>query len=192
MTGVRGRPWLSLSRRSFWIGLAAGVGLSLVLREIPYINWEPVVPPVDGPLVIRHDAKGDGRFAAPRSGNRKHRGIDVAAELGSAVRAIRSGAVLETGTHRGLGRFVKLEHNGGMTSLYAHLKDVTIEAGDRVGQGQPIGTVGKTGNARHPWITPHVHLEVVKDGDAVNPASLGLAVAEPEPFRGEVDASGGE
>ena len=54
-----------------------------------------------------------------------------------------------------------------------------VEPGARVKQGDPIGTVGKTGNARHRGITPHLHLEVLKDGAPINPMTLGLQVVEP-------------
>ena len=138
------------------------------------------MPPIDArPLVIRQDAKGDGHFLSPRSGNRRHRGIDLTAQLNSPVRAIRSGRVAEVGTHPGLGRFVKLSHGGRLHSLYAHLNRVSVEPGQRVRQGELIGTVGKTGNARHRWITPHVHLEIVRDGQPVNPAAFGLPVDAP-------------
>lgn len=182
------------------LGLLAGAGMVWLIAELPYVNWHSAIPPVDQrPLVIRKDAKGGGHFAAPRSGNRKHRGIDLTAPLDSPVRAIRSGRVLEVGTHRGLGRYVELEHPGDLRSLYAHLNQVRVKPGLRVKQGQPIGTVGKTGNARHRWITPHVHLEVLRGGAPIDPQGLGL---ELEPAAGGAlasaesdessDASGGE
>jgi murein DD-endopeptidase MepM/ murein hydrolase activator NlpD len=163
--------------------LGAGLAIAGLLAgaaKLPYVNWRPVVPPVDAqPLQIRLDAKGDGRYDAPRSGNRRHRGVDLAAPLDSPVRAIRSGTVREVGTHRGLGKFVVLDHGRAMTSLYAHLNETVVEAGARVKQGQQIGTIGKTGNARHQWIAPHVHLEITRDGQRVDPMSLGLDAAAP-------------
>jgi murein DD-endopeptidase MepM/ murein hydrolase activator NlpD len=154
--------------------------LTVLVLELPYVNWHPIVPPLDQvPLAIRQDAKGDGRFLAPRSGGRRHRGVDVAAPLGSPVRAVRSGTVLETGLHRGLGRFVVIEHRSALRSLYAHLHEIQVDAGARVRQGEIVGTVGKTGNAKHPWITPHLHLEVTRRGKPLDPRQLGLALAEP-------------
>jgi len=179
--------------RGFWVGVAVGVGLTVVLNEARYVDWAPAVAPVDAqPLRIRQDAKGDGQFHAPRSGGRVHRGIDLAAPLESPVRAIRSGAVIEVGTHRGLGRFVELEHRGRLTSLYAHLTTTDVDVGQRVAQGQAIGTVGKTGNARHARITPHVHLEVARDGERVDPMGVGLsALVETKPDTDD-DADSGE
>ena len=169
-----------VNRRSLWGRLTLGCGLLIAAYELPYFNWRVVVPPVDArPLRIRQDAKGNGRFFAPRSGRRRHRGIDLVADLNSPVRAIRSGTVVQVGEHRGLGRFVELEHPHHMGSLYAHLKDVSVRVGERVRQGAVIATVGKTGNARHPWITPHLHLEVWRAGNPIDPRSLGLAVLDP-------------
>jgi murein DD-endopeptidase MepM/ murein hydrolase activator NlpD len=85
--------------RSFWAGLVLGATLSAAAIELPYVNWHPVVPPVDGrPLLIRQDAKGDGRYLSRRSGDRRHQGIDLSAALDSPVRAIRSGRVVDVGS----------------------------------------------------------------------------------------------
>ena len=165
---------------SFWIGVMTGCALTGAAIELPYVNWQAITSPVDArPLIVRYDAKGDGRFLAPRSGHRRHRGIDLVAPLNSPVRAIRSGQVVQVGLHRGLGRFVELEHRGHLRSLYAHLNDVSVDVGARVRQGAIIGTVGKTGNARSHWITPHVHLEVLRDDEPIDPQTLGLRVFDP-------------
>ena len=191
-----------MTSRSWWIGLVVGCGVTAAICEAPYVNWRRVAAPVDRqPLMIRQDAKGDGRFASPRSGHRRHRGVDVVAPLGSPVRAIRSGTVVQIGVHRGLGRYVELEHRGQLHSLYAHLQQVEVEPGARVRQGQVLGSVGKTGNARHPWITPHLHVEVLKDGAPINPQLLGLRLTDANARTGisvaqepgeASDASGGE
>ena len=159
-------------------GLAAAA--VILASEARYINWRPVVPPVDTqPLLVRKDAKGDGRFHAPRSGNRFHRGIDLAAPLDSPVRAIRSGRVVDAGTHRGLGQYVEIEHSRILHSLYAHLSRTDVSMGARVAQGAVIGAVGKTGNAKSHWITPHLHLEVWRNGDPIDPQLVGLRIVEP-------------
>ncbi len=188
--------------RSWWVGLAVGCGTTAAICEAPYVNWRRATAPVDQqPLVIRRDAKGDGRFGSPRSGHRRHRGVDLAAPLGSPVRAVRSGTVVQIGWHRGLGRYVELEHRGQLHSLYAHLQEVVVEPGVRVRQGQALGAVRKTGNARHPWITPHPHVEVLHNGTPINPQLLGLHLTDTNPQTeilvatepgGASDASGGE
>ncbi|MBI4343650.1 MAG: M23 family metallopeptidase [Candidatus Omnitrophica bacterium] len=180
---MRGRPpirpgALLMRIGAFWTVVALSCAATFIMLELPYVNWARVAAPVDAqPLIIRRDAKGDGRFGASRSGGRSHRGVDLAAPLESPVRAIRSGRVLEVGSDRGLGQYVALGHGWRLQSLYAHLKTIAVKEGARVKQGEVVGVVGKTGNARHPWITPHVHLEIWRDGAPVNPEAVGLAFA---------------
>lgn len=181
---------MMMHRPSMLIGVALGVGVSWAAREA---SWRPAHAPVDQrPLVIRHDDKGKGHFGAPRSGGLMHRGVDLVAALGSPVRAIRSGRVIVSGRHRGRGLYLELDHGRGLRSLYAHLQTATVRVGDRVRRGQAIGTVGKTGNARHPAITPHVHLEVSRHGELVDPASLGLVFVERTEDDTDGDAVGGD
>ena len=170
---------------SFVPGMVCGIAIGWAAQQLPYVDWREVIAPVDqDQLLLRHDAKGDGRFGAPRSGNRRHRGVDIEAPLGSPVRSIRSGRVIASGKHRGLGRYLELEHRDHVRSLYAHLETMAVDVGDRVRQGQLIGTVGKTGNARSPLITPHLHLEILHGGEPVDPAMLGLALVEPAAVSG--------
>lgn len=161
-----------------WI--VCGLALGWAAQQLPFVNVRRAAAPVDQrPLIIRADAKGDGRFGSPRSGRRIHRGVDIAAPLGTPVRALRSGRVMMATKDRGLGRYVEVQHGGRLRSLYGHLSTIAVRPGDRLRQGQVIGTVGKTGNARHAWITPHLHLEVTRGSKLIDPASLGLVFVAP-------------
>ncbi len=181
-------------RQPVWaLGLASGAVIGWAATSLPYVNWAPVVPPVDQHhLVVRNDGKGSGEFGAPRSGRRHHRGVDLEAPLGTPVRAIRSGTVVAVRAHRGFGRYVEVEHAGGLRSLYGHLQEFRVAAGQRVRQGQTIGTVGKTGNARHPVIKPHLHIEIVRGEKPIDPETLGLALVRLEAPTDSDDADGGE
>jgi len=107
--------------------------------------------------------------------------------------AIRSGTVITVDTHRGLGHFVEVAHGRGLTSLYAHLASTMVKQGDRVTQGQVIGAVGKTGNARHHWISPHLHLEIARGGEVIDPAAIGLQMlASTSDIKGATDGRGGD
>ncbi|MBI3324610.1 MAG: M23 family metallopeptidase [Candidatus Omnitrophica bacterium] len=184
---VRHQPPHALQWPSLVLGIALGAAGWWVVSESVYVNWRSIVSPIGEPLVLRKDAKGDGRFGAPRSGNRRHRGIDIVAPVGSPVFAIRSGQVIATGLHRGLGRYVELEHRDEVHSLYAHLDTIGVAVGERIRQGQAIGTVGKTGNAHSPLIQPHLHLEISRAGQPLDPGVFGLALTEP--IASESDAS---
>lgn len=94
-----------------------------------------------------------------------HAGIDIGAPAGTAVRAAASGEVAYAGWLRGYGKVVIILHEGGIATVYAHLQDIVVSEGQRVSQGQVIGSVGTTG-----WATgPHLYFEVRVDGRAVDP-----------------------
>ncbi len=98
-----------------------------------------------------------------------HRGIDIAAPVGTTVRAVADGIVAyaDNGVH-GYGNLVMIVHANGWMSLYAHNSRVTVPAGYRVRRGERIALVGQTGIAHG----PHVHFELWQDGHAVDPAAL--------------------
>ncbi len=124
----------------------------------------------EGPIVIRNDSLGEGAFGAKRRGGRAHKGVDLESPLGTPVMAVQKGVVVEVGKHpRGYGNYIELRHEDGFTTRYAHLLEVSVAEGDRVYRGMVIGKVGKTGNAKHSQIKAHVHFEIRKDGEPVDP-----------------------
>ena len=129
------------------------------------------LPPLLGqPLVVRHDLHGQGDFGAPRHGRRVHRGVDLIAPVGTPVRAAKGGWVVEAkNDRRGMGNYVMLWHGRGLSTLYAHLTRIDVRLGQHVRQGQTLGTVGKTGNARARDIAAHLHFEVHRNGEPVDP-----------------------
>ncbi len=135
--------------------VASGGGFRLGYRKVRLI-W-----PVRGRIT-----SGFGYRIHPLFKTRRfHAGIDIAAPAGTAVKAAASGEVLYAGWLRGYGKVVIILHRGGMATVYAHLKDIVVREGQRVSQGEIIGSVGSTG-----WSTgPHLYFEVRIDGRAVNP-----------------------
>ena len=185
------------SRAWQWVRWLAGISLGLAsvwgTTEMPYVNWRRTVSPLEGvPLLIRVDAKGSGLFGASRSGGRQHRGIDLEAPIGTPVRAIRSGVVRTVTWHRGLGHYIELRHAASLSSLYAHLDTTRVAEGERVRQGQIIGTVGKTGNARSPLIKAHLHMELAQAGAVVDPATWGIVAATASGTVDGQEAEGGD
>ncbi|MGP1387606.1 MAG: murein hydrolase activator EnvC family protein [Thainema sp.] len=98
---------------------------------------------------------------------RFHAGVDFGASHGSTIRAADSGTVIFSGWYGGYGRSVIISHGGGLTTLYAHASATYVKEGTSVQKGEPIAAVGSTGLSTG----PHLHFEVRKNGEPVNPMS---------------------
>jgi murein DD-endopeptidase MepM/ murein hydrolase activator NlpD len=95
-----------------------------------------------------------------------HPGIDLRAPRGTKIYSMAEGTVVEVGNMLvGYGHFVRIAHKGTVSSLYAHLDQVSVKSGQKVTRGETIGTVGMTG-----WTTgPHLHFEIHQGNSVVNP-----------------------
>jgi len=101
-----------------------------------------------------------------------HTGIDIAADEGTLVLAALGGTVLAVEEDEAYGKMLEIDHGQGIVTLYAHLSEASVSAGDTVEQGDVIGKVGMTGKAT----SPHCHFEVIISGQPVDPLQLkGLA-----------------
>lgn len=100
--------------------------------------------------------------------SRMHQGMDFGAPMGAPIVAATDGVVSFAGRHGGHGNYVRLNHNGGISTGYAHMSRIIARPGERVRQGQLIGYVGSTGLSTG----PHLHYEVFRNGQAINPASM--------------------
>ena len=102
-------------------------------------------------------------------GAMKHDGIDIASPLETPIRASNSGKVLYSGDEiKGFGNIIIIKHSEGFITVYAHNETNYVAEGDKVGRGQIIGRVGKTGRASG----PHLHFEIRKNNRAVDPRIL--------------------
>ena len=95
----------------------------------------------------------------------EHAGIDIAVPVGSYVRTSRGGVVLETGDEAAYGLYVKVMHDAGISSLYAHNSWLFVSAGDSVEIGEVIALSGNSGRST----APHLHLEIEREGLPVDP-----------------------
>ncbi|MBI2159251.1 MAG: peptidoglycan DD-metalloendopeptidase family protein [Candidatus Rokubacteria bacterium] len=122
----------------------------------------------DAPLEFAWPAEGPVTSTYGRRRSGWHRGIDIKAELGTPVLAAAPGVVIRSGVEPLYGRVLKIEHDQGFVTVYAHNDQNLVEAGDRVVAGETIATVGRTGRAT----TYHVHFEIKRDGKNYNPLYL--------------------
>jgi murein DD-endopeptidase MepM/ murein hydrolase activator NlpD len=94
-----------------------------------------------------------------------HPGVDFAAPEGSKVLAVASGIVTDAGDRNGYGNMVEIDHGNGYITRYGHNASIMVKPGDRIRKGQAIALMGNTGRSTG----PHVHFEVLLNGNTVNP-----------------------
>ena len=97
-----------------------------------------------------------------------HRGLDLAAQEGSEVFAVRNGSVVDIGLDPVLGNYIILSHENNWVSLYGHLSVINVSLQEPVRAGAFIGRVGSTGMSTG----PHLHFELRQDGQTRDPARL--------------------
>jgi len=123
--------------------------------------------------------QGTGSFhiaAFGRMTNGYHRGhwaADLANRTGTPIYGIDSGTVTLAGWWSWAGNAVFIDHGNGYVSLYAHMNSIAVSQGQQVQRGQIIGTIGCTRGRGGRCTGPHLHLEVMFNGQHVNPCSLG-------------------
>jgi murein DD-endopeptidase MepM/ murein hydrolase activator NlpD len=98
-------------------------------------------------------------------GHAFHRGIDLAAPVGTPVYAVAAGTVIRASSDRTYGNVVVINHHNGYKTLYAHNSKLQVKAGERVKAGQQIAKVGSTGRSTG----PHLHFEIHSSGQRVDP-----------------------
>ena len=95
-----------------------------------------------------------------------HQGLDIAAPIGTPIRAPLAGTVISSGPASGFGLWVRLRHADGTITVYGHINRSLVKIGQKVSAGQEIAEVGNRGQATG----PHLHIEVVTPrGAKINP-----------------------
>jgi len=161
---------LARAYQAAWSQAQVGAGVAFLNGELPanlslsglVLSW-----PLDS-LVITQPFGPSSLPLEPALGQYAHfhTGIDIAAPLGSVVKAAADGVVVAVGhTSVGYGNYVVIAHGGGIMTLYGHLFKTDVSVGQRVMRGQRIGLEGATGLATG----PHVHFELRVNNQFVNP-----------------------
>ncbi len=124
----------------------------------------PMAAPVTGDITSDYGWRDD-----PFKGDKAwHAGMDIAAPAGDPVAACWDGTVTYAGTRGGYGNVVEVSHPGGWKSVYGHLRSASVAAGDVVTAGEKIAEVGSTGRSTG----PHLHFELRRDGETVDPKRM--------------------
>lgn len=115
------------------------------------------------------NTSGFGYRRDPINGGRRlHAGIDFAGARGTDIVAGGDGTVIFAGRQSGYGLMVEIDHGFGLTTRYAHLTRMHVREGERVSRGEHIGDMGCTGRCTG----THLHYEVRRNGDPVNPMTF--------------------
>lgn len=129
-------------------------------------------PEADEAFPITEGSRVSSRYGFrkdPFTGARAfHRGIDIAAPEGTPIHPIRSGRVVFSGRLGGFGNMVMVDHGEGFLTRYAHNSVNFVREDDFVGPDTVIGLVGSTGRSTG----PHLHFEVMRNGENIDPAPV--------------------
>ena len=156
--------------------------ISKLYRNYPK-QWQtkvrPSLWPVEGRLMSPFGVRTD-----PFSGEGSiHTGVDLAAPMGTSVRAAADGIVVHTDWESGYGRLVIIDHGNGLQTYYGHLSRFEVIPGQEVRRGDPIGRSGASGRVT----SPHLHYEVRIGGTPVNPYTFLAKSAVVMPTRAQAD-----
>lgn len=113
-----------------------------------------------------------------------HEGIDIAAALGTAVKAFQTGVVTFAGDAGGYGNQVVIDHLNGLVTYYSHLNDIMVSAGQTISAGGQIGTVGSTGISTG----PHLDFRTQQNGTFVDPLTYLNGSASTSSSGGDVES----
>ncbi|MFJ8929229.1 peptidoglycan DD-metalloendopeptidase family protein [Streptomyces sp. NPDC102364] len=155
------------SNNKTWPGLVGGMPSLLIDKAIDYIRGKEAALGGSGRWMKPVNAAFGTRFGKRGSmwSSGRHTGLDFPARTGTKVVAVDSGTVTQSTTGGPYGTHVQISHGGGLSSLYAHMSAMIARAGQVIGRGDRVGSVGATGNVTG----PHLHLEARKKGTPVDP-----------------------
>ena len=143
--------------------------IEMAMAKEKMIASIPAIQPVSN-SDLRRMASGYGMRMHPIYKRMKmHTGMDFSAERGTEIYATGAGKVVHTETsRRGYGNNIIIDHGYGYKTLYAHMSSFNVRKGQEITRGQTIGYVGNTGTS----VAPHLHYEVWKDDQKVNPVNF--------------------
>jgi len=139
----------------------------------------PAIQPVNNKDLTRM-ASGYGMRSDPFTKQRKmHWGMDFTAPRGTPIYASGDGVVVRADSNSsGYGNHIRIDHGYGYVSLYAHLYKYNVQKNQKVKRGDLIGFVGSTGRSE----APHLHYEIFKDDQRINPINFYYGSLTPEEF----------
>lgn len=143
--------------------------LEVTSNDLTLLMSAPSIQPIENTELTKLVSGFGTRINPFHKGNYHHPGADFAAPRGTPVVATGNGKVIDitigSTLQAGYGNYVEIDHGNGIITRYAHLEEVRIRQGQHVTKGTVIGTVGMSGGT----VAPHVHYEIMRDREQVNP-----------------------
>ena len=140
--------------------------IALIADAAALRTLETMRMPTRLPIVGADLTSGFGNRIDPFAhGHAFHAGLDFAAEVGTPIAAAAGGTVAFAGWKPDFGWVVEIDHGNGLRTRYAHSSKLLVRTGDIVAPGDKIARVGSTGRSTG----PHLHFEVLRGGDPVDP-----------------------
>jgi len=142
------------------------------------VDWEsiPSIIPVKDFSIARTGASVGNKFSPFYKTLRDHTGFDILSPVGTEVLAAASGTVTSISRETtAWGRRIEITHSGGIVTTYSHLQEIMVKKGQKVQQSEIIGRVGNSGTS----FAPHLHYEVIVDGNYVDPINYFFAGITP-------------
>jgi len=159
---------------------------NMAIKKEKMLASIPAIQPVSNKNLKRM-ASGYGMRMHPIYKRRKkHTGMDFSAETGTEIYATGEGKViLVEKSRRGYGNHVVIDHGYGYQTLYAHMSRFNVRRGQEIKRGEVIGYIGNTGTS----VAPHLHYEVIKNGNKVNPINYYFNDLTPEEYEQMIEFS---
>lgn len=168
-----------LSKRIYLQSKSFDEVYDMALKKEKMLASIPAIQPVDNEDLTRM-ASGYGYRIHPIYKVRKmHYGMDFTAPTGTPIYATGNGTIESLKKdRRGFGYHIIIDHGYGYKTLYAHMSKFAVKKGQKINRGEVIGYVGSTGTST----APHLHYEVHKNGQPINPVNFYFNDLEPEEF----------
>ena len=163
--------------------------LGMIRNKAAMLACIPAIQPVSN-KELKRMASGYGYRTDPIYKTTKfHAGMDFAAAVGTEIYATGDGVIMRADADAsGYGNHVRINHGYGYMTLYGHMSKIMVRPGQRVKRGDVIGLVGNTGKS----VGPHLHYEVHKNGEAINPVNFYYNDLSPEDYARMIEMSGTE
>ncbi|MBK8806095.1 MAG: peptidoglycan DD-metalloendopeptidase family protein [Bacteroidales bacterium] len=145
----------------------------------------PAIQPISDKELMRFSSGFGYRIHPIYKTMKFHEGVDLTAKVGTKIYATGDGVIKVAQFGRGYGKLVTIDHGYSYESLYGHMSQILVREGQTVKRGDVIGLVGNTGTSSG----PHLHYEVRKNGQPINPINFYLNDLTPEEFDEMIEIS---